>query len=267
MLITLIIKDVICVIGGYSKGAEVNTLQSYDMAKQKWATLPPMKERRSNPAVCLQGDRIIVAGGHNGSKYLDTCEAFQAKSKRFVFTQPCRASHHYTCNAVLVNLQQLSTCSWSTLPRMTAKRVNFSFVCLPDTGGLIAIGGYINGSRLDVVDCVDGESAREWRRLAPLPLPLSSPDGGVYFKQRILVVGGYTTGGTTTSATLVFHPPAAGGPGQWATLKATLPRPEYPRHITICGSSLFLVSKFTSQPDCKFSFNLTIQTHFKDATP
>ncbi len=130
---------------------------------------------------------------------------------------------------------------------MTAKRAGFSLVCLPpDEGGLIAIGGY-NGNPIDVVESLDGEGATEWRRLAPLPLPLASPGGGVYFKQRILVVGGQTTGGAFTSATLALTPPTAGGLGQWVTLKPTLPSPEYPRHITVCGNDLYLVSKFTFQ--------------------
>ncbi len=128
---------------------------------------------------------------------------------------------------------------------MTIKRGFFGLLCLPpDEGGLIAIGGY-NGNFIDVVECVDGVGATEWRRLAPLPLPLSSPGVGVYFKQRILVVGGQTTGAAFTSATLEFHPPTARGPGHWVTLKPTLPRPQYPRHITVCGNCLYLVSKFT----------------------
>ncbi len=117
-------------------------------------------------------------------------------------------------------------------------------LCLPpDEGGLIAIGRYDgNGNYLDVVDSLDGEGATEWRRLATLPLPLNSLGGGVYFKQRILVVGGKTTGGANTSA---FNPPTAGGLGEWVTLKPTLPRPEFSRHITVCGNSFYLISKFT----------------------
>ncbi len=103
------------------------------------------------------------------------------------------------------------------------------------------IGGY-NGSFIYVVDSLDGVGATEWRRLAPLPLPLSAPGGGVYFKQRILVVGGKTTGGAKTPATLAFTSSTTGGLGQWVTLKPTLPHPEFPRHITICGNSLFFVS-------------------------
>ncbi len=134
---------------------------------------------------------------------------------------------------------------------MTAKRLNFSLVCLPpDEGGLIAIGGF-NGKYIDVVECLGGEGATEWRRLAPLPLPLASPGGCVYFKQRILVVGGQTTNFTFNSATLAFTPPTAVGLGQWVTLKPTLPHPEFPGHITFCGNSLYLVSKFISQHDSK----------------
>ncbi len=138
---------------------------------------------------------------------------------------------------------------------MTSKRMNFSLLCLPPgEGGLIAIGGY-NGNYLDVVECLDGEGANEWQRLAPLPLPLSSPGGGVYFKQRIFFVGGQTTGDAETSAMHALTPPTARGLGQWVTLKPTLPRPKFPRHITICGNSLYLVSKFSSQQHSTILFN------------
>ncbi len=97
---------------------------------------------------------------------------------------------------------------------MTARRGHFSLVCLPPgEGGLIAIGGH-NEKRIDVVDCLDGDGAVEWRRLAPLPLPLDSWGGGVYFKQKILVVGGETNGAVKTSAMLAFHLTTPGGPGQ-----------------------------------------------------
>ncbi len=126
---------------------------------------------------------------------------------------------------------------------MTAKRRNFSLVCLPpDEGGPIAIGGYNGDNFIDVVESLGGEGATEWRRLAPLPLPLASPSGGV------LVVGGQSTDYKYTSATV-------GGLGQWVTLKPQLPRPEFPHHIAICGNNLFLVSKFTSQHDSLILFN------------
>ncbi len=146
---------------------------------------------------------------------------------------------------------------------MTAKRGYFSLVCLPPgEGGLIAIGGY-NGSYIDVVECLDGEGATKWRRLAPFPLPLASR-GGVYFKHRILFVGGDTTGG---AATLAFTPPTAGGLGQWVTIKPKLPRPEFTMHITVCGNSLFLVSKLTFQHASKINLNFAIEANSLDLTP
>ncbi len=105
MLVTFIISDVIYVIGGRnSKGETVNTLQSYDMTTQTWTTLPPMKEKRDSHAVCFQGDRIIVAGGDSGSGYLDTCEAFNTQSKRFVLTHPCSAFQYCLSIAYSVNV-------------------------------------------------------------------------------------------------------------------------------------------------------------------
>ncbi len=92
---------------------------------------------------------------------------------------------------------------------MTAKPGYISLVCLPpDEGGLIAIGGYNGTNRIDVAECFDGEGDTEWRRLAPLPSPLSSC-GGVYFKQRILVIGGDTTGDAMISDMLTFNPSTA----------------------------------------------------------
>ncbi len=88
---------------------------------------------------------------------------------------------------------------------MTAKRRNFSLVCLPpNEGGLIALCGYNGDNFIDVVESLDGEGATEWRRLAPLPLPLAYPGGGAYFKHRILVVGGQSTDYEYTSATLAL---------------------------------------------------------------
>ncbi len=91
---------------------------------------------------------------------------------------------------------------------------------------MIAIGGY-NGDYIDVVESLDGEGAMEWRRLAPLPLPLQSR-GGVYFKQRILVVGGETTGDAKTSSVLAFTPPTAAKPtisfAHYRLWKLPLPR-------------------------------------------
>ncbi len=126
---------------------------------------------------------------------------------------------------------------------MTARRSDFSLVCLPpDEGGLIAIGGYNNRGHIDVVECLDGEAANDWRLLAPLPLPYHSR-GGVYFKHRILLFGRYRRCNKHDTDLLLFNPPTTGGLGQWVILKPKLPYPEFPVHI--CGNSLFLISKLT----------------------
>ncbi len=93
MFVSLIISDVIYVIGGAIGGGSVNTLQSYDMTTQSWTALQPMGEKRNRHAICLHGDRIIVAGGHNGLNNLNTCEVFDTKSNRFVLPYPFSVPH------------------------------------------------------------------------------------------------------------------------------------------------------------------------------
>ncbi len=83
--VSLIISDVIYVNGGCNgKGKFLNTLPSFGMTSQEWTTLQPVSEKRGNHIVCLEGDRIIVAGGRKRSEYRDTCEATDTKPKRFV---------------------------------------------------------------------------------------------------------------------------------------------------------------------------------------
>ncbi len=196
--------------------------------------MPPTNEKLDSHAVCFQGDQIIVAGGDNGPNHLDTCEAFDTKSKRFVLTHPCRASHNCLNNAYSVNVNLPPTCSWSTLTRMTAARNCFSQVCLPpDERGLIATGGY-NGNYLDVVECLD-VFHYPWTLL----VVVFTSNRGFWLsgaKPRVVLI---------RQPPLLFTTPTARGLGQWVTLKPTLPRPKFPRHITICGNSLYLVSKFT----------------------
>ncbi len=55
------------VLGGNCDGKVVDTVQSFDISTQTWSTVPSMREKRSNPGVCMKGDRIVACGGHNGS--------------------------------------------------------------------------------------------------------------------------------------------------------------------------------------------------------
>ncbi len=84
MVLFVIISDVIYVIGGYSKGTEETALQSYDVITKTWTTLQPMREKRMNHAVCIQGERIIVAGGTDGADHFNTCEIFNTELKWLV---------------------------------------------------------------------------------------------------------------------------------------------------------------------------------------
>ncbi len=126
---------------------------------------------------------------------------------------------------------------------METPRQNLALVCLPSGSGLVAIGGYKgNGNYLDIVEELLGDSANNWRPLAPLPTPLHLR-AAVFFRQRILVAGGTTTGGTDTSDMFAFDPPTLGGSGQWTRLKPKLPNPAFPACVVAWGKEVFLVGK------------------------
>ncbi len=125
---------------------------------------------------------------------------------------------------------------------METRRANLALVCLPSGGGLVAIGGYCNGNYLDVVEGLMGDSANNWRPLAPLPTPLHLR-AAVLFRQRILVAGGQTQCGNLTSDMFAFDLPTLGGSGQWTRLKPKLPKPAYPVCVVAWGKEIFLVGK------------------------
>ncbi len=58
-----------------------------------------MMEKRAGHAICLLGDQIVAAGGYNESGYLDTCEAFDSKSKRLVIPPVRSFPHRSMCKA------------------------------------------------------------------------------------------------------------------------------------------------------------------------
>ncbi len=137
--------------------------------------------------------------------------------------------------------------SWSPLPQMETPRQNPALVCLPSGGGLVAIGGSdgnYNGNYLDVVEGLLGDSANNWRPLAPLPTPLAVRST-VFFRERILVTGGQTTDTTLTSNMFAFRPPTlrVRGSGQWSRLKPELPEPLFPTCVVTCAKEIFLISK------------------------
>ncbi len=106
LFVSLIIAGVIYVSGGCNSNGEfLNTLPSFGMTSQEWATMQPVSEKRGNHIVRLQGDRIVVAGGRNRSKYRDTCGT---QSREGLF-DPTLVVLSTIVQAILIQLQ--SACS------------------------------------------------------------------------------------------------------------------------------------------------------------
>ena len=70
-------KDSVIVIGGVDeKGNRLNSVIMYDVNTGNCKMLPSMKYKRSACTVVVTGDVIVVMGGYDGRKTLDSVECF-----------------------------------------------------------------------------------------------------------------------------------------------------------------------------------------------
>ncbi len=82
--------DCIYVLGGVVDDWPVDNADCYDIAQGRLIRLPSMIDRRQSPGACLNGDRIVVCGGHDGTEYLRACEEFNTTTQRSVFSSSFR---------------------------------------------------------------------------------------------------------------------------------------------------------------------------------
>lgn len=69
--------NIFIVFGGYdSCSNRSNIVERFDPRFGKFKRLPPLNANRSGAAAVVHNERIYVAGGRNGSKYLSSVEMF-----------------------------------------------------------------------------------------------------------------------------------------------------------------------------------------------
>lgn len=66
--------DLFAVGGGGKEGESLRSVERYSFARREWTREPDLLiERRAHAAVVVN-DRILVIGGFDGEKYLQSCE-------------------------------------------------------------------------------------------------------------------------------------------------------------------------------------------------
>jgi N-acetylneuraminic acid mutarotase len=80
---TIRFRDNVILVGGsdgFPPSDEKNTVVSYNIETQKSTMLPPMKHSRSQCCAVVDGNSLVVMGGHGQRRTLNSVEAFDFKT-------------------------------------------------------------------------------------------------------------------------------------------------------------------------------------------
>eukprot|EP00729_Bicosta_minor_P023307 gene23307-20667_t len=169
--------------GGYDGSNRLDKVDVYEVSTQRWSSLPSMPSKRQYHAMAItpDGSKLICTGGWEGSGFSG------GVSDR-------------------VDVYELSTQRWSSLPSLPSKRGYHAMAMTPDGSKLICTGGYDGSNRLDKVDVYE-LSTQRWSSLPSLPSKRQyhamamTPDGS-----KLICTGG--TDGSYLDAVISLELPA-----------------------------------------------------------
>ena len=91
------------VFGGQNEnGYILNSVEKYDILKNKWEKIPNMNLKRKGSCAIFLPDFIYIIGGFDGIQYLKSCEKYEFKSKKWIFINDMKFQRCF-CKAVLSN--------------------------------------------------------------------------------------------------------------------------------------------------------------------
>ncbi|KAI1899733.1 hypothetical protein AGOR_G00064800 [Albula goreensis] len=158
------LKGKLYAVGGRNSSGEIDTVESYNLSKNEWTFMSPMKEPHYGHAGTVHGDLMYVSGGI-------TRDTFQ---KELLVYDP-------------------ETDSWSRRADMTTLR---GLHCMCTVGDHLYVmgGNHFRGANDydDVLSCEYYSPATDqWTSVAPMPRGQSDV-GVAVFQGKIYVVGGYS---------------------------------------------------------------------------
>ena len=129
----------------------MNSIEKYDVESDTWTVVGNMVTPRSGASAVVQGDKIYIIGGYDGTERLNSVECFTPGMTR---------------------------CVWHQVPNMVNCRSNFSACALNNTE-IAVIGGFKKNAVDEIGEvCSDVEilnvSENTWSTGAPLNIPRSA---------------------------------------------------------------------------------------------
>ncbi len=129
-------KEIIYVIGGYSSGSRLTTVESYNPGTNTWTEEAPLLVGKSSAAVGLLGATIIAADGLTNSGFTGDSEGYSATKNK-----------------------------WTTLTADPTPRVA---ACAWAIAGQLYVAGGGNGGPLSVLEAYSSKT-KSWATMAPMP--------------------------------------------------------------------------------------------------
>ena len=136
-------SDKIWAIGGFSNNTHLDTIDTYDLAANKWTTLDiKLLSKRCGHSAVVHNKKFFVIGGVNRGKVLSTVEVYSSETNQFSFVSPMSQARSYFGCSIINNI-------------------------------LIVFGGCLNETEItDSVEIYDIEKD-VWSKSPSLPLPLA----------------------------------------------------------------------------------------------
>jgi non-specific serine/threonine protein kinase len=183
-------KDELVAIGGWiPKGSNPSATTSarvFALRGGRWESLPSLKRPRAAGAAAVVGDRIVVMGGQDDGRLIDTTEVFDGKQWREVADMPTPREHlaaasdgryAYTVGGRALSPDKNSAAlerydpvadRWQALPDMPTPRGGLGAAIA--RGHLLAVGGETSTDALGNVESYD-IAGRKWSRERSMRTP------------------------------------------------------------------------------------------------
>ena len=175
--------------GGYDFIRRLSSNLIYDSARNRWGSLPPLVDGRSDAAAIVYKGRILVVGGFDGERTLNRVDIFDPKKPEEGWTTcaPLRETRSAHClvifRGVLYALggfqhgRSTYSCEyfddanqeWRAAPSMNYERSTFAAAMFNDA--IYVIGGHTSDASTALVEKFDGE---QWTLNHSLPKPIAA---------------------------------------------------------------------------------------------
>ena len=72
--------------GGFDDNSPLDSVEKYDTQNNVWKTVAKMSCPRGGVGVAALGGRLYAVGGHDGTNYLNSVEAYDPMTDRYEFS-------------------------------------------------------------------------------------------------------------------------------------------------------------------------------------